>query len=219
MDATEKTRKSKGARKSDRTKDELAHALLDLLRTMPLSKISVKGVTQQAGVDRQTFYYHFTSMESLVEYICLNLLRTSFQSAADGPREAFRSLARNVDENRGILRNIVASIGRRLIKRMLYDDVYAAFTLLAETLERKQMLPTVMRDFAIEYCMVASASIMEGWIMGEIEGDPDSVADAAFDMCACCLEGIAIKADIVPQWAQRVRCRLTEPDPGKRYAQ
>ena len=219
MDATEKTRKSKGARKSDRTKDELAHALFDQLRTMPLSKISVKGVTQQAGVDRQTFYYHFTSMESLVEYICLNLLRTSFQSAADGPREAFRSLARNVDENRGILRNIVASIGRRLIKRMLYDDVYAAFTLLAETLERKQMLPTVMRDFAIEYCMVASASIMEGWIMGEIEGDPDSVADAVFDMCACCLEGIAIKADTVPQWAQRVRCRLTEPDPEKRYAQ
>lgn len=43
-------------------------ALLDLAEEMPLRKISVKMLTERAGVARQTFYNHFTDINDLISW-------------------------------------------------------------------------------------------------------------------------------------------------------
>lgn len=40
-------------------KTRFALALRDALKTVPLSKVTVSGLTRAAGVTRQAFYYHF----------------------------------------------------------------------------------------------------------------------------------------------------------------
>ena len=54
-----------------RTKQALARALEKLLKTTPLSKVTVKAIAKEAQVDRQTFYYHFETLSDLVEFACL----------------------------------------------------------------------------------------------------------------------------------------------------
>lgn len=53
-------------------------AMLELMQTTPFEKITVKSICQKAGVNRGTFYSHYTDMngmlESLEEYLSEDLL-------------------------------------------------------------------------------------------------------------------------------------------------
>ena len=50
-------------------KTMLAHALRDALQTVPLSKVTVSGITRTAGVTRQAFYYHFSDIRDLTVWV------------------------------------------------------------------------------------------------------------------------------------------------------
>lgn len=51
----------------NRTKDAIVKAFGDLLTERPLSKITVKDIVDRCGINRNTFYYHFESIPSLLE--------------------------------------------------------------------------------------------------------------------------------------------------------
>lgn len=54
-------------------------AMLELMQTTPFEKITVKSICQKAGVNRGTFYSHYTDMngmlENLEEYLSKDLLQ------------------------------------------------------------------------------------------------------------------------------------------------
>ena len=127
-------------KKSDRTKRILAKALQSLLTDTPLSKVTVTAVARKAGVDRQTFYYHFETMDELVAYLF---------------REALVPLSVNVAE----------CASARLL---LHDDATEALLAQARELAgRGTAAPTEDDlDFAVEYCLMASASVLADWVTG-----------------------------------------------------
>lgn len=47
----------------------LADSLRKLMVTKPLSKISIREITEDCGVNRQTFYYHFHDIFDLLEWM------------------------------------------------------------------------------------------------------------------------------------------------------
>jgi probable dihydroxyacetone kinase regulator len=63
MDNIEKTQDKRG------TKDKLAASFKELLRKMPMEKITIKDITDLAGVIRPTFYNHFHDKYDMLEYI------------------------------------------------------------------------------------------------------------------------------------------------------
>ena len=54
---------------SDITKRALATSLKKLLSQKELTKIAIKDITDDCGVKRQTFYYHFADVYDLIEWI------------------------------------------------------------------------------------------------------------------------------------------------------
>ena len=57
---------------SDITKQALANSLRHLLEKKSLSKITIKDIVEDCGVNRQTFYYHFQDVYDLVDWIFHN---------------------------------------------------------------------------------------------------------------------------------------------------
>ena len=53
------------------TKRALEQSLKNLLREKPLSKITVTDITEDCGISRMTFYYHFKDIYDLVEWACM----------------------------------------------------------------------------------------------------------------------------------------------------
>ena len=54
---------------SQLTKKALALSIKKLMITIPLSKISIREIADNCGVNRQTFYYHFKDKFDLVNWI------------------------------------------------------------------------------------------------------------------------------------------------------
>ena len=57
------------------TKLTIANALLILLKTQPLNKITVTQITKEANLTRQTFYRNFEDKEDLVNWYFEKLCR------------------------------------------------------------------------------------------------------------------------------------------------
>ncbi len=51
------------------TKQAIVSSFIKLLNERPLSKIAVKDIVEDCGINRNTFYYHFKDIFDLVEYI------------------------------------------------------------------------------------------------------------------------------------------------------
>lgn len=51
------------------TRRAIMEAFLKLLEERPLSKITVKDIVEECGINRNTFYYHFEDIPALVEAI------------------------------------------------------------------------------------------------------------------------------------------------------
>ena len=66
------------------TKRALEQSLKNLLREKPLSKITVTDITEDCGISRMTFYYHFKDIYDLVEWACAeDVARAAAQAAYD----------------------------------------------------------------------------------------------------------------------------------------
>lgn len=53
------------------TKNALEASLKKLMLKKPLDKITIQDLTQDCGISRMAFYYHFKDIYDLVEWACL----------------------------------------------------------------------------------------------------------------------------------------------------
>ena len=52
------------------TKNAIRQAFLDILSEKPLNKITVRDISERCGINRNTFYYHYQDIPSLLEEVC-----------------------------------------------------------------------------------------------------------------------------------------------------
>ena len=53
-------------KRAQRTEKAIQEAFERLITTMPLAEITVTRLTQEADINRKTFYLHYTSIEDLL---------------------------------------------------------------------------------------------------------------------------------------------------------
>ena len=93
---------------SQTTKRALEASLKKLLLQKPLNKITINDITEDCGVNRMTFYYHFKDIYDLVDWILVEdaskILegRQSFETW----NEAFLDILQRVQENKTLVLNV-----------------------------------------------------------------------------------------------------------------
>lgn len=63
-------------RQAEETRQNITDAFLDLLQEKPLNAITVKEITDKAGISRVAFYYHYTDIYALFESIQQEAIET-----------------------------------------------------------------------------------------------------------------------------------------------
>ena len=53
------------------TKQALEESLKHMLLKKPLDKITIRDITEDCGISRMAFYYHFKDIYDLVEWACI----------------------------------------------------------------------------------------------------------------------------------------------------
>lgn len=169
--------------KSTRTKLRLAQALEDLLGEMPLSKITVRAIVERAGTNRQTFYYHFQTIDDLVIFLCSDRLSLLGEAVhrSDGRHALFRELTQQVEEARGVLAPLLAGVGRPAMRKLFFRDAYAILKKEACAMLAQQRVQANEEDVqqCVLYCQYAMATIVIDWINDEspFAFDAEELAD------------------------------------------
>lgn len=90
---------------SELTKRAIQESFKKLLSNQPLDKITVKNITDDCGVNRNTFYYHYSDIYQLLEEIFLTEAQKSVEKmevSVVGGRTQDRALLRKGEQEADI---------------------------------------------------------------------------------------------------------------------
>ena len=101
------------------TKEKIAEAVEQMMLTKPVSKITVQSVMEQAQMKRQTFYYHYQDIYSVLEWIVVREICTPLRydesvSAEDWCMQALTLLR----SRQPLLRRISPALGREKLYQL-----------------------------------------------------------------------------------------------------
>lgn len=104
------------------TKRALEASLKKLLLRKPLNKITINDITEDCGVNRMTFYYHFKDIYDLVDWILVEDATEALEGHQDFETwsDAFRDMLEKVQANRVLVLNVYRSISREQVEQYLY---------------------------------------------------------------------------------------------------
>ena len=103
------------------TKDAIKKSFLKLLNSKPIDKITVKEIVEDCGINRNSFYYHFDDIPSLMEEI-FNDQADEFVSHSFSPDNLYDSIVEAITfslENKTAILHVFNSPNRQFYDRYL----------------------------------------------------------------------------------------------------
>lgn len=156
---------------SSLTERALAASLKSLLGKKTLDKITVKDITDDCGVNRQTFYYHFHDVYDLVEWIFLEEAR-KFRSKYEEEKDLKVVVARLTDqllENKSFVINAFYSVNRRQLELFLQELAKPALSEIAASYAKDKHISQEDQDFVVSVFNFALVGIVTEWVGGGMD--------------------------------------------------
>ncbi len=165
--------------KSEITKDTLSAALKKNLAHKTLDKISIKEITDDCGLNRQTFYYHFDDIYQLMDWLLKKEAVSIFldQGAHLNWKEGLTLLFDYISANREMCFNALTSVGNQYIYRFFYDELYAIIRNNLENTEEGCGLDEKHKEQLAKYYVISWGSYIVAWMMGIVEETPEEITD------------------------------------------
>ena len=159
------------------TKKALAASLKHLLLQKPLNKITISDITEDCGINRMTFYYHFKDIYDLVEWMCIDESAKALEGKKeyDTWQQGFLGIFQVVLNNKPLILNIYHSVSREQVEMYLYRVTYG---LLIRVVEEKAVGMRVRDEdkaFIADFYKYAFVGIMLNWIKNGMKEDPEQI--------------------------------------------
>jgi probable dihydroxyacetone kinase regulator len=161
------------------TKRALEESLKHLLLKKPLTKITIKDIAEDCGINRMTFYYHFKDIYDLVEWSCVEDAQKAlgenrhYDSWETGLLDIFKA----VRENKPFIMNVYHSVSREQIERYLYQLTYQ---LMLDVVEEKAvglMVSDRQKEFIADFYKYALVGLMLDWIKNDMKEKPEDIVE------------------------------------------
>lgn len=97
--------------------EKISEAFVELLQKKPFNKITVRDIVQKSNVHRNTFYYHFQDIPSLLEYQ-IQMVIDSIQVDPSSETSLMEGIRPTVDymlEHKKIIMNLYNSLGKEML--------------------------------------------------------------------------------------------------------
>lgn len=156
------------------TERALSDALKRLLQTKPLNRITVTQITDECGVSRMTFYYHFKDIYDLVEWTCQDFAARALGNnrTYDTWQQGFLAIFDSLLQNRAFVTSVYHSVSREQLERYLYDVTYDLLIGVVE--EESSGLRVTERDkaFIADFYKYGFVGLVLAWIRDGMQEEP-----------------------------------------------
>lgn len=162
---------------SEITKKALAESLKKLLSKNKLNKITIKEITEDCGVNRQTFYYHFKDIYDLLEWIYKNEViqeieeKTTYETWQQG----FLYIFEYILKNKEFVKNTYYFISKDFLLNFIYKQTDK---LIMDVLEEKAVNMKVNKQdekFIADFYKYGLVGLVQDWIEHGMKENPKDI--------------------------------------------
>ena len=179
------------------TKRALEASLKNLLLKKPLNKITVSDITEDCGINRMTFYYHFKDIYDLVEWTCVEDASRALdeKKTYDTWEQGFVQIFEAVLANKPFIMNVYRCVSRERVEKYLNQLTDG---LLMGVIEERAACMTVRdedKGFIARVYSYIFVGLMLDWIGNNMKDDPEELVERL---------AVVIRGDVVSA-LERVR--------------
>ncbi|MFR8665910.1 MAG: TetR-like C-terminal domain-containing protein [Ruthenibacterium sp.] len=161
------------------TKRALEQSLKNLLLKKPLTKITVGDITDDCGINRMTFYYHFKDIYDLVEWSCLEDAKQALEEKKtyDTWQQGLLQIFKAVQENKPFILNVYRCVHREQVEKYLQPLVDQ---LLLNVINEEAAGITVRdedKQFIAQVYSYMFIGLMLDWIKNDMREDPQQIVE------------------------------------------
>lgn len=161
------------------TKRALEQSLKNLLLKKPLTKITVGDITDDCGINRMPFYYHFKDIYDLVEWSCLEDAKRALdeKKTYDTWQQGLLQIFKAVQENKPFILNVYRCVHREQVEKYLQPLVDQ---LLLNVINEEAAGITVRdedKQFIAQVYSYMFIGLMLDWIKDDMREDPQQIVE------------------------------------------
>ena len=159
------------------TKYALENSLKKLLLQKPLNKITINDITEDCGINRMTFYYHFRDIYDLVEWVCLEDAKKADNKTYETWQQGFVRIFDAVRENKPFIMNVYRCVSREQVEKYLTpltDDLLMG---VINELSAGMVVRAEDKAFIAQVYSYAFVGLMLDWIKDEMKQDPETLVN------------------------------------------
>ncbi|MCI1642392.1 MAG: TetR/AcrR family transcriptional regulator [Actinomyces sp.] len=161
------------------TRERLRAALTSQLRSTPLSRITVSGLAEEAGITRQAFYYHFADVRDLAAWVFRTdvangiLAHASYGQWADGLLELLVYVRDHAAEADAVVR----SLSHRELESFFFHALRPMMDAIVGELEEGLRVDGEDRSFIIDHYTLSVLGHFMHWLATGMRDDPAALVD------------------------------------------
>ena len=142
------------------TKYALEASLKKFLLKKPVDKITISDLTNDCGISRMSFYYHFKDIYDLVEWACFEDAAQALQGKKthDTWQEGLMQIFEAVMENKPFILNVYHALSRDQIESYLFHLTYNLIEGVVEEKSTGMNVTKEQKQFVAACCFFLEAS-------------------------------------------------------------
>ena len=161
------------------TKRALEQSLKNLLLKKPLTKITVGDITDDCGINRMTFYYHFKDIYDLVEWSCLEDAKQALEEKKtyDTWQQGLLQIFKAVQENKPFILNVYRCVHREQVEKYLQPLVDQLLLNVINEEAAGITLRDEDKQFIAQVYSYMFIGLMLDWIKNDMREDPQQIVE------------------------------------------
>ena len=161
------------------TKQALEASLKRLMLKRPLDKITIRDLTEDCGISRMAFYYHFKDIYDLVEWACIEDAAAALQGkkTCDTWQEGLLQIFEAVLENKPFILNAYRCISRDQMERFLFQMTYGLIRGVVDEKSEGTAISEADKTFIAEFYKYSFVGVLLDWIRQGMAADHRLIAE------------------------------------------
>ena len=149
------------------TKFAILKVFGDLAASRPVDKITVKDITDQCGISRNTFYYHYQDiyqvLKAYVQYSAEHVIELMVEDEGEDGKAGLKEI-RYLEANRELLCNLYSSAANEEVRNCLQSASQIIFDRLIESVSQGMEVQAEDKKILSAVCQYTVRGIMTSWM-------------------------------------------------------
>lgn len=159
------------------TKRALVASLKNQLLKKPLDKVTISDITDDCGISRMTFYYHFKDIYDLIEWAFEEEASRILEGKKDYDtwQQGYLRIFEDLNANKPFIMNVYRSISREKVENYLYRITY---DLLIHVINEKAKGMNVRdedKKFLANFYKYAFVGLVLDWIKHDMKDESSPI--------------------------------------------